>query len=91
MKYIKFLLNEYHKKNKDKENKKKVFLFIIHIKKNISSECLEKYHSFFLSFISEYQQITIDNILEKHDISMEYLFKFKNESLFEVKELIYIN
>ena len=91
LKYIKFLLNEYHKKNKDKENKKKVFLFIIHIKKNISSECLEKYHSFFLSFISEYQQITIDNILEKHDITMEYLVKFKNESLFEVKELIDIN
>ena len=87
LKYIKFLLDDFHKKVE--ENNKKIFLFIIHIKKN--KTVIEKYHSYFFSFLSEYQQITIDNIVEKRNLSIIDLFKKTNESLLLTKELFDIN
>ena len=87
LKYIKFLLDDYHKKVK--ENDKKIFLFIIHIKKNKSN--IEKYYSYFFSFLSEYQQITIDNIAEQKNLSIIDLFKLTNESLLLTKELFDID
>ena len=87
LKYIKFLLDDFHKKVK--ENDKKIFLFIIHIKKN--KPVIEEYHSYFFSFLSEYQQIAIDNIVEKKNISIIDLFKKTNESLLLTKELFDIN
>jgi len=87
LKYIKFLLDDYHKKVK--ENNKKIFLFIIHIKKNKPD--IEKYYSYFFSFLSEYQQITIDNIAEQKNLSIIDLFKLTNESLLLFKELFDIN
>ena len=103
LKYIKFQLDNFHKENK--ENPKKIFLFIIHIEKNYdlennhnnekdknkSVEYLEQYHSYFLSFISEYQQITIDNILEQRNISVINLFNKTNEELLVIKELFDVN
>ena len=89
IKYIKFQLDDYHKKVK--EDEKKIFLFIIHIKKNKSAEYLEKYYSFFFSFLSEYQQITIDNLTEQKNISIINLFKKTNEELLVIKELLDVN
>ena len=103
LKYIKFQLDSFLKENK--ENQKKIFLFIIHIEKNYdiekkeedeenenkSVEFLEKYHSYFFSFLSEYQQITIDNLLEQRDISVINLFNKSNEELLLIKELFDIN
>ena len=89
MKYIKFQLDDYHKKVKEDENK--IFLFIIHIKKNKSAEYLEKYYSFFFSFLSEYQQITIDNLTDQKNISVINLFKKTNEELLVIKELFDVN
>ncbi len=87
LKYIKFLLDDYHKKVN--ENQKKIFLFIIHIKKN--KQNVEKYHSNFFSFLSEYQQITIDNIAEQKNFSIIDLYKKTNENLLLTKELFDIN
>ena len=103
LKYVKYQLDEYHKVNKGFENK--IYLFIIHIEKNYdgekkgnnedqnnkSVENLEKYHSNFFSFLSEYQQITIDNLLEQRDISVIELFSKTNEELMVIKELFDIN
>ena len=102
LKYIKFRLDDFHKQIK--ENEKKIFLFIIHIEKNYnkkgqkndekvdkSIEYLEKYHSFFFSFLSDYKQITIDNLLEQRDISVIDLFNKTNEELLITKELFDIN
>ena len=50
-----------------------------------------KYHSYFLSFLSEYQQITIDNLLEQRNLSIINLFNKTNEELLITKELIDIN
>ena len=66
--YVKRLINEFVDINKD--NAKKIILFIIHLencdsknKNAISSKKLiEDYYSYFFSFISEYHQITIDNL-----------------------------
>ena len=105
LKYIKYQLDEFHKNNK--ENEKKIYLFIIHIDKNyghemhdddneenpnnLTVENLEKYHSYFFSFLSEYQQITIDNLLEKKDISVIDLFNKTNEELITLTKLFDIN
>ena len=103
LKYIKFQLDDFHLKTE--ENKKKIFLFIIHIEKNYESknnnaqndnpnksvEYLEKYHSFLFSFLSEYQQITIDNLLEQRNISIINLYNKTNEELLIMKELFDIN
>ena len=103
MKYIKYQLDEYHKTNKEIE--KKIYMFIIHCEKNYeidnnkhnedpnnkSVENLEKYHSYLFSYISEYQQITIDNLLEQRDISVTQLFNKTNEELMVIKELFDIN
>ena len=96
LKYIKFRLDDFLKENK--ENEKKIFLFIIHIEKNYkkdsfdkSIEYLEKYHSYFFSFLSEYKQITIDNLLVQRDISVINLFNKTNEELLVTKELFDIN
>ena len=103
LKYIKYQLDEFHKTNKD--NGKKIYLFIIHIEKNYnvemklnneeqnnkSVENLEKYHSYLFSYLSEYQQITIDNLLEQRDISVTELFNKTNEELLVIKELFDIN
>ena len=89
LKFIKFQLDDYHEKFN--EDKKKIFLFIIHIKKNNPIEYLEKNYSFFFSFISEYQQITIDNLLEQKNISILDLFKKTNEELLVIKDLFDAN
>ena len=103
LKYIKYQLDEYHKTNKEIE--KKIYMFIIHCEKNYeidnnkhnedpnnkSVENLEKYHSYLFSYISEYQQITIDNLLEQRDISVTQLFNKTNEELMVIKELFDIN
>ena len=103
LKYAKYQLDEYHKMYK--ENEKKIYLFIIHIEKNYdlenkrneedpynkSVENLEKYHSHFLSYLSEYQQITIDNLLEQRNISVTELINKTNEELMVIKELFDIN
>ena len=103
LKYIKFQLDNFLKENK--ENPKKLFLFIIHIEKNYDKEkikkeeedknkpieYLEKYHSYFFSFLSEYQQITIDNLLEQRIISVVELSKKSNEELLIIKELFDVN
>ena len=96
LKYIKFRLDDFLKENKEKE--KKIFLFIIHIEKNYnkdnfskSIEYLEKYHSYFFSFLSEYKQITIDSLLEQRDISVINLFNKTNEELLVTEELFDIN
>ena len=103
LKYIKYQLDEFHKTNKD--NGKKIYLFIIHIEKNYnvemklnneeqnnkSVENLEKYHSYLFSYLSEYQQLTIDNLLEQRDISVTELFNKTNEELLVIKELFDIN
>ena len=96
LKYIKFLLDEFHQKYA--ENPNKIFLFIIHIDKNYGIEnknelvkSLENYHSFFFSFLSEYQQITIDNLLEHRKISIINLYNKTNEELLITKELFDIN
>ena len=102
LKYIKFQLDNYQREKKENDNK--IFLFIIHIEKNLYKEknndmenndepveFLEKYHSYFFSFLSEYQQITIDNLLGQRDISVINLFKKSNEELLNKKELIDIN
>ena len=102
LKYIKYQLDDFHKKIK--EEKRKIFLFIIHIEKNYDIEnkndedaekkavqYLEKYHSYFLSYLSEYQQITIDNLLEQRDISVINLFDKTNEELLIIKELFDVN
>ena len=52
---------------------------------------MAKYHSYFFSFISEYQQITIDNLLEQVEISVTELYKKTNEELIDIKELFDIN
>ena len=99
LKYVKFQLDDFHQTNK--ENERKIFIFIIHIEKNYelqnnkkgnedhnqSVEYLERYHSFFFSFISEYQQITIDNLLEQRNISIIDLYNKSNEELLVIKEL----
>ena len=54
-------------------------------------ENLEKYHSYFFSYLSEYQQITIDNLLEKRDISVIDLFNKTNEELIVLNGEIFIN
>ena len=98
MKYIKYQLDEFNKTVK--ECAKKIFLFIIYIEKNcdveidkniedstnISVKILEKYHSYFLSFLSEYNQITIDNLLEQRNISVIELFNKANEELLFINE-----
>ena len=102
LKYIKYQLDEFHKINKVIE--KKIYLFIIHIEKNYipvdddeensndkTTKYLEKYHSYFFSFLSEYQQITIDNLLEQRDISVLDLFNKTNEELITIPELLDIN
>ena len=101
LKFIKYQLENFNQENKN--NSKKIFLFIIYINKNyeienkqneienISVELLEKYHSYFISFISEYQQITIDNLLEKRDISAIELFKKTNEEILFNKDLVDAN
>ena len=103
LKYIKYQLDEFHKNNKEKE--KKIYLFIIHCEKNYemennkndkdpnnkSVENLEKYHSYLFSYLSEYQQITIDNLLEHRDISVIQLSHKTNEELMDIKELFDIN
>ena len=103
LKYVKFQIDNFHKENK--ENPKKIFLFIIHLEKNYDKqkrekneneennpvEYLEKYHSYFFSFLSEYQQITIDNLLEQRNISVVELFKKSNEELLVIKELFDVN
>jgi len=91
LKYIRFQLNDFLLKNK--EEKRKIFLFIIHIEKKYEFENNKKenkdfkYHSFFFSFISEYQQITIDNLFEQRNISIIDLYSKTNEELFATKEL----
>ena len=103
LKYVKYQLDEFHKVKK--ENEKKIYLFIIHIEKNYendnkgnkeeqnnkSVENLERYHSHFFSYLSEYQQITIDNLLEQREISVTDLFNKTNEELMVIKELFDIN
>ena len=103
LKYVKYQLDEYHKVNKVSENK--IYLFIIHVEKNYdvdikgnneeqnkkSVENLEKYHSSFFSFLSEYQQITIDNLLEQRNISVTDLFTKTNEELLIIKDLFDID
>ena len=82
LKYIKFQLDDFHKKKE--ENKKKIFLFIIHIDKNHSLDYFFEYNSFFFSLFSEYQQITIDNLfnlLEKKNISVLNFYDKTNEEL----------
>ena len=100
--YVKFLLEEFLKFQKQSENK--IYLFIIHIEKNYESgtynniesnnksvQKLTKYHSYFLSFISEYQQITIDNLLEKREIYITELYNKSNEEIIMMKNLFDIN
>ena len=103
IKYIKYQLDEFHKTNI--ENEKKIYLFIIHIDKNygykikqddeninnLTVENLEGYYSYFFSFLSEYQQITIDNLLEQWDISVIELFTKTNEELIVFDKLFDIN
>ena len=103
LKYIKYQLDEFHKNNRP--NEKKIYLFIIHIDKNyghemdnddenpnnLTVENLEKYHSYFFSFLSEYQQITIDNLLEERDISVIDLFNKTNEEIINLTQLFDIN
>ena len=104
LKYVKYQLDEFHKTNK--ESDKKIYLFIIHIEKNYevemnnkknedpnnkSVENLEKHYSYLFSYISEYQQVTIDNLLEQRDISVTELFNKTNEELMVIKELFDIN
>ena len=98
LKYIKYQLDEFNKTVK--ECAKKIFLFIIYIEKNCDVEIdkniedstnipvkiLEKYHSYFLSFLSEYNQITIDNLLEQRNISVIELFNKANEELLFINE-----
>ena len=91
LKYFKFQLDLFHKKTP--ENPKKIFLFIIHIEKNkdtkknneklkdLSIEYLQRYQSYFFSFLSDYQQITIDNLLEQRNISITNLYNKRNEEL----------
>ena len=103
IKYIKYQIDEFHKINFEKD--KKIYLFIIHINKNygykikpdnenlnnLTVENLERYHSYFLSFLSEYRQITIDNLLEQWDISVIELFNKTNEELIVFDKLFDIN
>jgi len=103
LKYVKYQLDEYHKVNKPSENK--IYLFIIHVEKNYdvdikgnkedqnkkSVQNLEKYHSSFFSFLSDYQQITIDNLLEQRNISVTDLFTKTNEELMVIKDLFDID
>jgi hypothetical protein len=103
LKYIKYQLDEYHKNNIEKE--KKIYLFIIHCEKNYEMENnrnnedlnnksvknLEKYHSYLFSYLSEYQQITIDSLLEERNISVVQLSNKTNEELIVIKELFDIN
>ena len=102
LKYIKFQLDDYQKKeNNGKKNK--IFVFIIHIEKNYKNKdnsiieekkdinsyiYLEKYYSFFLSFLSEFQQITIDNLLINRNISILDLYNKQNEELIIESELL---
>ena len=101
--YVKFQLEQFYKTEKEYENK--IYLFIIHLEKNYetgiinniknvdnkSVEKLSKYHSYFFSFISEYQQITIDNLLEQREISITELYNKTNEEIISMKELLDIN
>ena len=103
LKYIKYQLDEFHKTNQESE--KKIYMFIIHIEKNYdiennrneedpnnkSVENLEKYHSYFFSYLSEYKQITIDNLLELRDISVTDIYNKTNEELMVIKELFDTN
>ena len=103
LKYVKYQLDQFHKANPIDD--KKMFLFILHIQKNYdveknmknedpnkkSVEHLEKYHSYFLSYLSEYKQITIDNLLEQRNISVTKLYNKTNEELMVMKELFDIN
>ena len=89
LKYVKFQLDDYHKKNKENENK--IFLFIIYIDKNVSENNFKKNYSFFFSFLSEYKQITIDNLLEQKGISIKSLSEISNDQLIITKELMDID
>ena len=103
LKYIKYQLDEFQKNNIQQE--KKIYLFIIHMEKNYEGEIkrnnedpnnksvenLEKYHSYLFSYLSEYQQVTIDNLLEQRDISVTELAEKTNEDLILIKELFDIN
>ena len=101
LKYLKYQLDYFHKEKK--ENPNKIFLFIIHIERNIdakpknsgnvdlSIQYLQRYQSHFFSFLSEFQQITIDNLLEQRNISITNLYNKSNEELLIEKELFDIN
>ena len=102
LKYVKFQIDHFLKSQKN--CMKKIYLFIIHIEKNYEKRTnnninsnnkpvqkLSKYHSHFLSFISEYQQITIDNLLEKREISVTELYNKSNEDIIMMKNLLDIN
>ena len=103
LKYIKYQLDEFLQANKDADNK--IYLFIIHIEKNYekkenidkedqlnkSVKKLESYHSYFLSFTSNYEQITIDNLLEQRQLSVTELYNKTNEELMIIKELFDVN
>ena len=90
LKNTKYQIDMFHEENK--ENSKKIFLFIIHIENyyDIDNK-IEKYHQYFFSLLSEYQQITIDNILNTENISVIDLFNKTNEELLLAKELFDIN
>ena len=97
--YVKYLKEQFNKTTK--VNEKKIFLFVLHIEKNYENEknmnneelnnkaveTMEKYHSYLFSYLSEYQQITIDNLLEPREISVTKLYYKTNEELIEINEL----
>ena len=103
-KFVKYIyrLDEFHEANKSID--KIIYLFIIHIDKNyfykmqnddnnnnFVDKKLEIYDSYLFSFLSEYQQITMDNLLEKRDISVLELVKKTNEELIISEKLFDIN
>ena len=78
IKYVKYNLNNFSEK---KENK--LCIFIIHIdnsyqlkintrnegQSNLALENLEKYHPYFLPYISEFQQLTMDNLFASNQFT----------------------
>ena len=103
-KFVKYIyrLDEFHEANKSID--KIIYLFIIHIDKNyfykmqnddnnnnLVDKKLEIYDSYLFSFLSEYQQITMDNLLEKRDISVLELVNKTNEELIISEKLFDIN